>query len=220
MICAGCMVLTLVGTANAAEPTSKNAISTFAGKIMKVQVVNATFDGVTKDTYIVDVPIPANATKTTQQNLVQSAVGQAQSSRAADSAVSLIANSSLFETISTDDDISLVSLTYMSVGGGTLTKEYKSLLVYFDGPFTTMNGANTLLVRVNNSYHPTLDYDLSVSVNQNSIDAYVCYISGTTYPNDAIFMENGATLSVYAKPDAGGLWCESCTVSASIYDIS
>lgn len=188
---------------NAAYQTSDGLQpAEFAGETMKCKIVIADFEGNITESYSVDIPIPATATKARQNQLVQAAVR---------------ANEP-FEEISYEDGKWTITPNYEPwVGGGRLADNYKTLLVEFED-LTVYNGAQEIAVRMTNSGQLGRNFELNADIR--GYDAFAAYIAGGNYGSPDLTLERGDVIDVYASAVSGGVSIGGCRVSASVADIS
>lgn len=208
LLCAIAMMLLLATPAFAIGPVSAYAGSTIS---VQVSVINAS-DEVT--TTLIQVPVPATATEAQVGALALSAASQTKLV----GGISSVPTSRGFDRA---DDVSTQGLTlinsskYTYVGGGTLAKDYKTLIVEITEVATA--SASKILMRVNTSNNPTVDYDKTADIPYSGAEVYIVYICGTGPSGDNLSMNIDDKISVYAKLDTGGANFNTINVYADPY---
>lgn len=203
----------LMGNCLAVEGVSEDMLpSKYAGEAIRCQVI--VDDGDTRSDYFVNVPVPDGATLAQQGALVDAAARSvAMGSKAAPRAFGN------FDVISEISAWSAIASHEMNMGGGTLPKDYATLMVRFDG-LTVNNGATKLNVRVVNSSTPTVSYRDYDDINAFSVDAVVVFIEDRQYGGRTFQLKKNDDIDVYATTDKGGVLFDLVTVAASLYKIA
>lgn len=183
--------------------TTESQLSEFAGDALLCQVVRVSDDGHTSST-MVRVEIPATATKLEEGALVQTAIlGAANNTPMSASA------KTTFDTISTKTNLSISQSFFTTVGSGTLTKAYATLVAQFDD-ITFYNSVPTMTVTFSNG---SSSYDYDVVVNKTS------NVLAIVRSTDGFAMGSGKRITIKATLDSGAIDVGVCTFLASQYDM-
>lgn len=180
-----------------AEPLSE-----YAGETVVCQVV---LDS--GESYMVDVPIAADATEEEERALCDAAVfasaGESRSMRAGP-----------FIELSYKEDLhdfnGIMSAGETYVGGGTFEETYLTLTVVFDN-MSSVNGASKVAVRLVND---STGREKTKTIQLSTPSHFTYFL----YKNDGVSFAKGETVSVYARADRGMAEADSCTVNVSPYE--
>lgn len=195
-----CMVTSLMAPSGAASLDASVQRSGFAGSTMKCQVILDNVESGVATTKIIEVNIPASATKAQEGQLVQSAALAAMKS------VSLT-RAGLMDTLSTETGLTIVSGWDWEVGRGTCEDNYTLLIMQFNG-IRIRNGATELTVRVTNDRSPTGTFTSSADITTT--------VNAILYMRESrVGMRTGDTVVVNATTDCGGIDVDSCVISGS-----
>lgn len=203
-ICALCILLSAVSIPSVAA----EARSAYAGNTKPCHIVVASMDKGTEAIYNINVPIPANATKSDEARLVrEAAAATVTSSRLRVLGEDLLSTSGAWALPGN-------SSTILRVGGGTLQKTYATLYVQFEN-VRPIGLETKLFVKVVNSAKPNATYISSGNIHMTSAGSVVYFINGDSYPNDTISFNKGNKLDIYAGTDGRGADIDECYVSLS-----
>lgn len=179
----------------AADPM--NRISDHAGTTRSVLVVED--DGTSVQEHMLNVEIPASATKAEELALIQNSAKQSAGLPVTRS------TPTIGDIISVEDTITIAASPAIIVGEGKLNKNYDVLAVTFDD-VTIRNSATRLNVRVDNNRH----YDNTYGSASIRLGTYtLVYLrtngSGSSQGGDDLILNSGDYITVWSSTDRGGV---------------
>ncbi len=199
------MVLSCMAPAGAAMDPM-NRISDHAGTTRPVLVVED--NGTSVQEHMLNVAIPANATKAEELALIQSSAKQSAGLPVTRG------TPTLGDVISVKDNISIAASPAIIVGEGKLGNNYDVLAVTFDN-VKTRNSATRLNVRIDNNRH----YDNTYGSASIRLGTYtLVYLrtngSGSSQGGDDLILNSGDYITVWSSTDRGGVDVGTVYVSA------
>lgn len=195
VLCAVSMILSALPAASAAEPVSK-----YAGKTISVQVVEDTEDGMVSR--IVEVAIPARATKSQETELVYAAA-QGEEYAPLSSGIQPYAT---WDIISSENYFTL-SGSKTKIGGGTLKQAYKRIAVSVE----VSKPDTTISIMLRNGTDGGESNWEDVNYSQVTAPVYIVMF----YKSNKIQMTKGTPLEVYARTTGNRVDIGNCTVQGS-----
>lgn len=203
-------VCSLMAPAGAAAASPMNLLSDHAGTTRMVQVVAGDFEGNATGEYLVEVDIPAGATKGEELDLIQTAAREA-----AGLETPLTRAPTLRDVLSTRYNLTIASAQV--VGEFPLQKNYNVLAVTFDN-VSALNFANKLNVRVDNNHagHNTWASD-DIRLGSYTLVYLRTNGKGTNQGGDDLVLNRGDYITVWASADRGGASVGTVYISADTY---
>jgi len=196
VLCAVSMILAVLPAASAAEPVSK-----YAGQTISVQVVEDTEAGMVSR--IIEVAIPAGATKSQETELIYAAA-QGEECAPLSSGIQPYAT---WDIISSENYFTLNTRGTM-VGGGTLKQKYQRIGVSLELLSSFHPGAS-ISVQLKNAEDGTNSGWKKLDLSQ-LVHIVIFYAE-----SDNFDMLKGTDLEVYAKISTGTMEIGNCTVQGS-----
>lgn len=209
LVCAVCMALSLVIPASAADVSSENQISAFAGETMTCKIVVAQPEG-EDEVYTVDVAVPENATVAEQSALTIAAANS-------------VANVPMTRYAGRDliSDWGIRTLPHsvpgqlggIGVGGGILHDNYHYIYMEFQN-ISSYTGATKINVRVEDDQADTKNVYTYKEIAPGNADTMLYMYANRIYGGGSIPLTYGDSIVVFASVDTGNITC-NCVVSAT-----
>lgn len=192
------MIFTLIAPAHATETLEDEQLSEFAGASVICEVISTSDDG-DPISYIIEVPIPEDATKSEEDALVRAAV--------------LPQARYPFDTLYSGKLATyIVSGFNLTVAECAITKsDYATFIILFEGlsPFSS-TGAGDLSVTVTSSKTGTTSNTMTTSVSTADVHVYM------TNGINGVMLPSGSTMTVTATTTYGAYSYTNCEVWATL----
>lgn len=216
LTCVLCLALSLLLAlpAGAVDTNSENNLSVHAGTTMKCQVISGYFDGSPSEVYIIDVPIPAMATRASERSIIMNCVnnelGITGITRSGYSGNVLLSQEGTW----TLPAVSLGGGGGIRVGGGRLTDDYSRLYIeMYD--IIPRNGATSFNITVENSRYANTNIYQGKNINLGQYGTAIIMLSGSRYGDDVLYLESTDQIDVYAAVNTGSASVGTTYVSVS-----
>lgn len=207
----GMMCSVMVPASAANDPM--NLRSDHAGTTRTVVVVTGDFEGNTGEEYMVDVTVPADATKAEELALIESSARRA-------AGMPTPRTPTLAYTLSHTGGWTLIAAGNPSVvGEGMLPNgwNFSALAVTFDN-VTGYNGASRLNARVSNNHHGSNSYaSSSLRLGSYTLVTLLTGGGGDSQGGEKLYLNDGDYITVRASVDSGSAYVGDVYVSAGSY---